>query len=375
MKILMAARWPVGGIRTFYRYVYGQPVFDDCEFTLVAPGEDLIADLGRYLTADRFRIMSVPESGRDLGIAIRGELRRGGYDLLHSHGLTAALICQLARTAQHTRHLMTMHDVFLPSMFEQFRGALKRTTVNLLLKNIDAVHAVGNDCKTNFHDYVRSVDPDRVHAISHGIDTDRFYRGRPLDIRKEYGLSEDTALIGFFGRFMAQKGFRTLVDAVARLRASGFDRPIRVLTFGWGGYIREDFQYIEAQGLCDCFDQQPHTDEPERWMKSVDVVAMPSRWEACGLVGMEALTAGVPIVGTTCIGLREVLADSPAQLISPSDSAALAAALFEELTQPRRDEFAAYAAIAVKKFSVERCAGRLRELYGKICAPEQARVA
>ena len=98
-------------------------------------------------------------------------------------------------------------------------------------------------------------------------------------------------------------------------------------------------------------------------MKGMDVVAMPSRWEACGLLAMEALTAGVPIVGTNCIGLREVLSGSPARMVSPGDNEALAALLHEELEQPRHEEFRAYANIAARRFSAAGSAQTVRSLY------------
>jgi glycosyltransferase involved in cell wall biosynthesis len=167
---------------------------------------------------------------------------------------------------------------------------------------------------------------------------------------------------------MAQKGFRTLVDAVGILMREGMDRRLAILTFGWGGFIREDFQYVEERGLQNVFLQQPHTDEPERWMKGLDVIAMPSRWEACPLQPMEALAAGVPVVGTTCLGLREVLQGSPARMVTPGDAAGLAAALRDELETPRREQFEAYAPTAVERFAVDVCAERLRDLYRGIAA-------
>jgi glycosyltransferase involved in cell wall biosynthesis len=213
------------------------------------------------------------------------------------------------------------------------------------------------------------VRKERVHAILNGIDTKRFADAVPVDARSELGLPEDTALIGFFGRFMAPKGFRTLVDAVEILVREDFPRPLRVVTFGWGGFIREDYRYLSSKGLDTCFIQRPHTDEPERWMKALDVVAMPSRSEACPLVAMEALAAGAPIVGTTCIGLREVLEGTPGRAVPPDNGQALARALREILLSPSQGETSsAYREEAVARFDVRASAFRLRQLYDKTAA-------
>ena len=93
---------------------------------------------------------------------------------------------------------------------------------------------------------------------------------------------------------------------------------------------------------------------------------MPSRWEACGLLAMEALCAGVPLVGTTCIGLREVLAGTPALTAPPGDHEAIARALVAAVAPEVRPRFAAYRAQARERFSSERTARELRALYDRL---------
>ena len=83
-----------------------------------------------------------------------------------------------------------------------------------------------------------------MHAIPNGIDTQRFARATPIDIRREQRLGAETALIGFFGRFMAPKGFRTLVDAVELLAGRGSARPFRVITFGWADICASASEFL-----------------------------------------------------------------------------------------------------------------------------------
>ena len=175
--------------------------------------------------------------------------------------------------------------------------------------------------------------------------------------------------IGFFGRFMGQKGFRLLVDAVEQIvKARELDPLPHVVTFGWGGFIREDYQYLREKGLGDHFHQMPQTDDMAAALKGVDVVAMPSRWEACGLLGMEALSAGVPIVGSGCVGLREVLRGSPAHIVGAGKIDALKSALIDELKDQdvRKAAFLGYQPIAVERFNIGRPASEIRELYQSI---------
>ena len=366
MRVLMSSLHPVGGIRTYLRYVFGQANFADVEITLLAPGEDVPGYFSEYMPRDRFVVETVSLDRRDLARAIRKRLSRGKYDLLHSHGLRTGVAGEIARTGKDVPHLVTIHDVFLPSMFHGARGKAARFGLNIILRRCDLIHTVSEDCGINFREFMPHVREERVRVVANGIDTSRFSDAIPIDARKYFGVDDATFMFGFFGRFMAQKGFRTIVDAVERIDRSGPTRAFRVVTFGWGGFIREDYQYLQDKGLGHYFVQHPGTDEPERWMKAMDAVLMPSRWEACGLVGMEALAAGVPIIGANCLGLREVFAGSPAMVITPGNPGDLAAAMSDMFGTNRKQEFRSYAPTAMDRFDVSKCAAGIRSLYDEL---------
>ena len=301
MRVLLAARWPIGGISTFFRYLYSRPVFDNYRFDLLVPRDGFAQKLFLAVPSDRFKIIEYGASGIDLFFEIRRSLDANGYDLLHTHGLTTATVGQLARAGKRVPHIASIHDVFLSGTFAGAAGRGKQILLNLALRTVDAVHAVSDDCADNFRAKMPLIPNRKIHPILHGIDVERFADADPLDAHGVLGLPREVRLIGFFGRFMAPKGFKTLIDAVAKMNGSQSTPPFRVITFGWGGFVREDFQYIQDLGIRDSFIQLPHTNEPEKWIKSMDIVAMPSKWEACGLLAMEALVAGTPIIGTDCI--------------------------------------------------------------------------
>ena len=317
---------------------------------------------------ERFEVRALSRSALKGIQELRDLIRVEKPDLLHSHGFRAGVLMELSRKGfRKAPHLMTAHDVFLPAQFRGLKGKLKLGALNLTYSCLDGVHGVSDDCARNFKEFMPLVHRDRITPILHGIDVERFRDAKPDDIRGRLDLPEDAKVIGFFGRFMGQKGFRTLVDAVWVLRGEGrFPANTYVVTFGWGGFIREDYEYLQELGLGDVFVQHPHTDHPETAIAAVDVVAMPSRWEACGLLGMEALAAGVPIVGGNCIGLREVLAGSPAPLVEPMDHQALGNALLDLLESGAKERFQAYAPEAQERFALERPCAELRRLYSQV---------
>ncbi|MDX1589788.1 MAG: glycosyltransferase family 4 protein [Oleiphilaceae bacterium] len=369
MRILLVARHPVGGIRTFLRYIYSQPCFDDLTLTLIAPDEGLGSYLDTHLPAGRIRLIPVPHSGYALFRAVRSRLSSGDFDLVHSHGFSAGVITQLAMPFSKLPHLMTAHDVFLERQFAGWKGSLKQWVIAQTFRRIEAVHTVTEEARENFLHFFPSVETARVHGILHGVDTEYFASGQATDHRALYKLDASVPLIGFFGRFMAQKGFRDLVDAMALLVAENRAETLpRVITFGWGGFIREDYQYLAEKGLSDYFIQAPATDNMAGALKGVDLVAMPSHWEACGLLAMEALSAGVPVVGTDCVGLNEVLQGTPAVRVTLGHPDALAQALLA-LMQPRAPErFRQYQPRAIERFHIQRPARALRGLYDRLQA-------
>ena len=100
-------------------------------------------------------------------------------------------------------------------------------------------------------------------------------------------------------------------------------------------------------------------------LKGLDVVAMPSLWEACGLLAMEAMVAGVPLVGTDCVGLREVLRNTPAHVVPAKDSLALSEALMMEMRNPTTSRAREFAIEAAARFQVKNRAAEIEKLMLK----------
>lgn len=369
MRILMTALQPGGGIKTFFRYVYGQPEFDDCRLRLIAPDRELSSYLEDFLPDDRMQVIQSRAPIRRFIEQVREQLKLYKPNLIHSHGFSAGLLTELARTGLQVPHLMTAHDVFLEAQFGGVKGYFKKLTMSALFCRMTAIHTVTEDARQNFLAYFPRVERARVEGILHGVDTTYFEQGGTREVKKEIGLGAETPLIGFFGRFMNQKGFRLLVDAMERIVKGNLAEPVpHVVTFGWGAFIREDYAYLSEKGLENYFHQVAQTNDMASAIKGVDLVAMPSRWEACGLLAMEVLAAGKPLIGSDCIGLREVLAGTPTRSIEAGSSESLTRVLLDELTalDERKKAFLDYQGEAVKRFDIRRPSREIRGLYQKL---------
>jgi glycosyltransferase involved in cell wall biosynthesis len=91
-------------------------------------------------------------------------------------------------------------------------------------------------------------------------------------------------------------------------------------------------------------------------------------WEASSIVSMEAMAAGVPVLGTDCIGLREVLRDTPSRVVPADDPAALARGLRDALERPWTDEALDFVPRACTRFDNAQYARRLLELFERALA-------
>lgn len=366
MKILLVARWPVGGIRTYFRYIYSQEIFAQDELVLLAPDVDLASFLSQYFPVNRIRFVPTENSDADLRKQFMHLIATESFDVIHSHGFSAgALVCSVSRQLP-APHVMTAHDVFRKQQFTGIKGRLKAFFLNVAYWRVKGVLTVGQDAYDNFKEFMPLVAAKKIHNIDHGVDTERFASAHKRDFHLE--LNEPVRkIIGFFGRFMSQKGFLDVIKAMKILseRLTPEAMPV-VLTFGWGGFIREDYALIETMGLSTHFRQMPFTDDVAAAIKGVDMVVMPSRWEACGLLAMEVLSAGTPLISSNCIGLRCVVENTPAKTIQPYSPEQLADAIAAELKNSSAAEFAAFQPEAVERFNLMRPAVELHNYYKKI---------
>lgn len=168
-----------------------------------------------------------------------------------------------------------------------------RIMLKLAYRLVDCVVAVSNAQREWILEHALAA-PEKVLAIPQSRTCDDLstlappaHRNGPIQIRA-------------FGRFHKQKGFDLLVRAMARVPAH-----VAVLKIAGEGpgkthlkVLARDLDHVE---ICDPFDS------PKEFLSEADLVAIPSRWEAFGLVGTEARAAGRPILAARVDGLQDQL--------------------------------------------------------------------
>lgn len=133
-------------------------------------------------------------------------------------------------------------------------------------------------------------------------------------------------IIGAFGRHVPKKGFQVLLDALAQLRSRGVD--FRAVT-GGDGELRETLmKHADDAGLGDVVSFPGWVDDKAAFFADCDIFCIPSLHEPFGIIVLEALAAGAPLIVARSEGPSEILdGAASALLVETGDPASLAAAI------------------------------------------------
>ncbi|WP_375192846.1 glycosyltransferase family 4 protein [Marinobacter sp.] len=365
MNILLTALQPSGGIRTYFRYIYGDQCFENYRFTLVAPDDGLSNFLGRVLPKERL-LVEPAKAGKIAYVRqMRSLICSGNYDLVQAHGFSAGLLTAVACIGLRIPFVITTHDVFLKGRFPGFKGWLEKSLIGKLLSKASAINPVGRDAAENLASNYPALER-KIFPVRNGIHVESFETSNRRRLKRELELPSDAVLLGFFGRFMGQKGFSTLRDAVETcLEDSSLRGRLAVVCFGWGGFIREEQAELTQRGLTPWFHFVDHTDDMAEALRGVDIAVMPSRWEACPLLPMEAMVSGVPVIASDCIGMKEVTEDTPALSFAVNQVDELASAIKYSVDnlQERKQRAEAFRETAARRFDAKDTAKALRTLF------------
>lgn len=272
----------------------------------------------------RYRARKLADAPHGLGIMSPGMVLgalEDGSDILHAHayGYFPTWVGGLAGSLDGAALVVTPHAG--PGGGTWAKRVFDRIAPELTLRRASRLIAL-TQYEARYLESLR-VAADRITVIPNGVDRDAFL-GLPVERPARDGV---TAL--FVGRlYPRQKGLERLVEALARVPASARLR-LRLVGEDWGGasLVR---RRSAVRGIADrvTIVGAVSRDALVREYAEADLLVLPSLFEPFGIVLLEAMAAGLPVVASRTGGVPEVVADGETGLlVEPGDPAGLASAL------------------------------------------------
>jgi D-inositol-3-phosphate glycosyltransferase len=184
------------------------------------------------------------------------------------------------------------------------------------------------------------ADPTRVAVIPCGVDTQLFTPGDQAAARRALGLDHRPRLL-YVGRIAPIKGLQTLLDGMARLRAAGGDAQLCIVggdadepLNGHEGELRAQLARLALGDAVTFVGAQPQ-ERLRTWYVAADATVLPSYYESFGMVALEAMACGSPVVASRVGGLQTTVRDRVTGVLVPDhDAGALAEGLARVLADP-----------------------------------------
>ena len=221
-----------------------------------------------------------------------------------------------------------------------------------------------------------NADPARVAIIPPGVDHAFFGPGDREQARRALGLPATGSLLLFVGRIQPLKGVHLAVEALAQLVGMGTDASL-VIVGGPSGTLgeatlRDVHDLVERRGLRDRVlfrPPQPH-ELLSSYYRAADLTLVPSRSESFGLVALESLACGTPVVASAVGGLSTLIQNGvTGALIDGFDPALYAAAVTEILSEPlRATRYSTAGVLDARRFTWRAAANQLTELFDALVA-------
>jgi glycosyltransferase involved in cell wall biosynthesis len=296
-------------------------------------------------------------TGLDVSPRLAGAVVRAARaerpDLLHTHLVHGDVYGSIAANILRVPFVSSRHndDRYLLGPFRYVDRAFMRR-VRRLIAISDSVRAF----------LVRAGLPEgKLLTIHYGLDE---LPSAASEVTPEQaGIAPESPLVLAIGRLIEQKDHETLLRAFATVRDG---RPeARLAILGWGSLEEQTRALAHELGLDDAV-VLPGRVEPRAWLERADVFAHTSRWEGFGIVLLEAMLAGLPIVATRVSAVPEIVAaGQTGLLVDAGDVPGLAAALGELLDDPARRRALGNAGLgrARAEFSVARMTRRTVDVY------------
>ena len=266
---------------------------------------------------------------RTFGVDLLMTIGTAGTDLVHSHTWYANLAGHLSKLLHGVPHVISAHSLepLRPWKAEQLGGgyALSSWAEKTAYEAADGIVAVSNGMRDDILRCYPAIDPARVEVIHNGIDLSGWQAPAKDDphrlaVLQKYGIDESRPAIVFVGRMTRQKGLPYMLRAAEQL-----PKDVQLILCAGAPdtpeIAREVADLVEnlqskRDGVVMIAEMLPRADLVAIESAATTFVT-PSVYEPLGIVNLEAMAVGIPVVGTATGGIPDVIVHGETGFLVP----------------------------------------------------------
>lgn len=243
-------------------------------------------------------------------IAKVGEIiaEKGSFDVIHAHDWLVAYAAKTLKTAYRIPLVCTIHAT------EAGRNSGIRDEQQRYINDTEWMLTYESSEVIVNSNYMRSelqrlfgLPYEKINVIPNGVNLN-MYDGieKDYDFRRRYAMDNEKIIL-FMGRLVYEKGIQTLIAAMPKILNHYHDA--KLLIAGKGGMIDELRNQVNYLGLGNkvYFTGYLGSKDVQRMYKCADVSVFPSTYEPFGIVALEAMLSGTPVVVSDVGGLNEIV--------------------------------------------------------------------
>lgn len=251
--------------------------------------------------------------------ALENLLEKEDIDIIHGHYLFPAGAAAVEVGNEHgIKTYVTAHG---SDMFEVYKKQpIMRSTLKNVLKRADIVLAVSNALRHEIIATGVSGISNKTRICWNSVDIEKFSQNEDNSFRNELGLT-DKPIVLFVGNLIKRKNVDSLLEAKKIANSNYY-----LVIVGDGPLFKKLKKKVEEENIRDVIFTGSRNDV-ENIIPSCDVLVLPSLSESFGLVLIEALACGKPVIGSNVGGITEIITDDVGLLVNPNKVSSIASAI------------------------------------------------
>ncbi len=305
------------------------------------------------------------------------------YDVIHSHYWMSGLAAEQLKAEWdipivHMFHTLGEMKNRIAANDAEKEGAYRLDGERQVLRLADRIVAATLAEQAQLQ-WLYKADMRKVTIIPPGVDTCHFYPIPPDEAKDYIGIPKEDRMVLFVGRIEPLKGVDTLIKAMSCLRVKEIERPAYLAIIGGDPNVPAEqmsAEMVRLRGLCHdlCMDRmvvflgKRGQDTLPYYYSAADVLVMPSHYESFGMVALEAMACGTPVVASQVGGLAFLIQDGVTGFHVPDqDEDALCDRLTRILgNRSLREQMGQASADYARKYAWSHIARQLMEVYQEL---------